>query len=74
MTTASLARRARYLQSQLDQYRLRREFGTPNLDAQIGVTLDLLFIDEQELAARGLYLHRDGRICDLVAEGSEMAA
>lgn len=65
MTTAVLARRARYLQIQLENYRLRKEYGIPGLDEQIRVTKDLLFHAEQRLYERGLYLRGDGELVNL---------
>jgi hypothetical protein len=68
MTTASLTRQARYFQTQLEQYRLRKEYGVPGLDEQIAITLDLLMFAEHKLNERGLYLTRDGEVVPMPRE------
>jgi hypothetical protein len=65
VTTAVLARRARYLQLELANYRLRVEYGITGLDAQIMVTLDLLMLAEDKLCERGLFLRSDGEIVNM---------
>jgi hypothetical protein len=68
MTTASLTRQARYFQTQLAQYELRREYGIVGLDEQIAITRDLLMFAEQKLNERGLYLRRDGEVVAMPRE------
>jgi hypothetical protein len=65
VTTAVLAHRARYLQLQLENYRLRKEYGIAGLDEQIMVTLDLLMLAEEKLCERGLFLRSDGEIVNM---------
>ena len=67
-STLILKRRARYLQLQLQNYKLRKEYGIHGLDAQIAATLTLLMQAEQRLAERGLYLRADGEIVHLPTE------
>lgn len=68
MTTAVLRRRALYLQRELGNYELRKEYGIPGLESQIAVTKDLLHITEQKLHERGLYLRRDGTVVEMPRE------
>jgi hypothetical protein len=65
VTTAILVRRAKYLQVQVYNYRLRREYGIPGLEERIEATLNLLMLAEENLAERGLYLRSDGEIVNL---------
>jgi len=73
VTTPVLRRRAVYLQIQLGNYKLRKEYGIPGLDKQIAATLTLLMQAEQRLAERGLYLTREGDVVQMPRERDKRA-
>jgi hypothetical protein len=60
--TPARARRAVYLQSELRELRMRREFGIPHLDGIIAATETLLFVEEAALAADNLFLTPEGNL------------
>lgn len=68
LVTPTRARRARFLQDQLRQLRMCREFGIRDLDGIIAATETLLFVEEQSLAADHLYLTPDGDLVEIPSE------
>jgi hypothetical protein len=66
--TPTRARRAVYLQNELRELRMRREFGMPHLDGIIDATETLLFVEEAALAADHLFLTPDGALVEIPLE------
>jgi hypothetical protein len=66
--TPARARRAVFLQSQVRELKMRREFGQKNLDRIIAATETLLFVEEASLAADGLFITPDGVLVEIPEE------